>query len=128
MFWRHTRWAWAWALLILVLCLLPGGQLPQWSWADLLSLDKPVHAFLFFVLVVLTTRGLQRQTRFQLGRRALLAWAFGIAVVYGGLTELMQGFLLVDRTADLLDFIANTAGAIAALVYLVRSKPRPVVA
>jgi hypothetical protein len=37
---RYLRLAIAWALLIAFLCLTPGKALPQWEWADLLSVDK----------------------------------------------------------------------------------------
>lgn len=41
--------------------------------------------------------------------------AFGLAVVFGGLIELHQGYILTNRTADIYDFIANCIGALIGL-------------
>lgn len=117
---RHLRLALLWALLILVLCLLPGRDLPQWRWADLLSLDKWVHAGLFAVLVVLLVVGLKRQYGTAWARSRGL-WTSAIAcILYGVALELMQGLLMQGRTADPLDAAANTAGTLIGLVYLRR--------
>lgn len=42
-------------------------------------------------------------------------------MIYGGLIELYQGFLLPDRMADWADFAANCAGAIAGWVWVKRT-------
>lgn len=112
--------AWAppvlWALLILVLCLMPGRTLPQWDWADLFSLDKPVHAVLFGVLTVLLGRA------FRLMKRTgpLLLWAVLLSVAYGIGTELMQQLQALGRHGDVNDAIANTLGALTGAFYLRR--------
>lgn len=112
--------AWAppvlWALLILVLCLMPGRTLPQWDWADLFSLDKPVHAVLFGVFTVLLGRA------FRLTKRngPLLLWAVLLSVAYGIGTELMQQLQALGRHGDVNDAIANTLGALAGAFYLWR--------
>ena len=43
-----------------------------------------------------------------------------ICVVYGGLLELMQGAFYIDRTADLYDFIANSAGVFIGIIFFRR--------
>ena len=96
--------------MILVLCLIPGRDLPQWKWADLLSVDKLAHATLFAVLVILTVLGLRRQTSSTAMRTRAILTALLFAIPYGGALEIMQGTLLTDRYADLNDFIANTVG------------------
>ena len=107
---RSLRWALLWTLLILILCLIPGRDLPQWRWADLLSVDKFVHTAMFAVLVVLSVRGLRRQDRYDgLRSRAVLSTLL-FAIPYGGALEIMQGTLLTDRVADVGDFIANAIG------------------
>ncbi|MCB9170497.1 MAG: VanZ family protein [Flavobacteriales bacterium] len=118
------RWAVLWALLILVLCLIPGKDLPDWDWFDLFDLDKPVHFTLFGVQMVLTALAFHPQYADPAGRSKALGLAFGACVAYGGLTEVMQGALLMGRTADITDFIANTLGCLAGLVYLRRRAKR----
>lgn len=96
-----------WALLILVLCLMPGGELPQWHWADLLSVDKLVHATLFFGQALLLAR-------LFLGHgspQRWLLWAVVVSAGYGVAVELMQGLEALGRRTDLNDAIANTVGA-----------------
>lgn len=114
---RSLRWALLWALLILVLCLIPGSDLPQWSWADLLNVDKLVHALMFAVLVVLIVRGLRKYPSIEAGAKPVLI-AMLFAIPYGGALEIMQGSLLRDRTADIGDFIANTIGCALGWAYL----------
>ena len=99
MLFRHLRLALLWALLILALCLMPGQDLPQWRWADLLSLDKWVHAGMFAVLVVLLVLGLKRQYGPAWARSKGLWTAAIVCILYGVALELMQGLLMQGRTA-----------------------------
>lgn len=115
---RATGPAVLWAVLILVLCLMPGPALPKWDWADLFSLDKPVHAILFAVQFVLVVRALAWDTwRSGPGARTLVL-AFVITVTYGILTELMQHLEALGRHGDVNDAIANTVGALLGIAYL----------
>lgn len=109
----RARWALAWALLILVLCLMPGSELPAWSWVDILDLDKAIHAFLFFVLTILIAQVFR--TRGRPGRWAL--WAFLLSALFGVATEYMQGLEALGRRTDPLDMLANAAGALLAIPY-----------
>jgi hypothetical protein len=42
-----------WILFIFLLCSTPGQYIPSAGWMEMLSLDKLVHAGIFFVLCVL---------------------------------------------------------------------------
>ena len=114
---RALRPALGWALLILLLCLMPGAALPAWRWADLISLDKAVHAFLFGVLYVLLVRAFRRQYQHPALRSHAVMTALVMVVAYGGSTELMQQVPVLGRRGDLLDLLANTVGAGLGLVY-----------
>ena len=106
-----------WALFILVLCGIPGRDLPYSSFLELLNFDKFVHASLFFVLILLTVRGFLLQSVFQIiQKKSKIAGGF-FCVVYGGLLEVMQGSLFEDRSANVLDFIANSFGVLMGLLY-----------
>lgn len=114
-----------WALLILVLCGIPGRDIPHISFLELLSFDKFVHAGIFFVLVILFIRSNKLQRRAYVRRNAAFL-AAGISIPYGGLLEIMQGTLFVERSADIYDFIANSFGCITAVVlYPIISKKIP---
>ena len=114
----HFRWALLWALCILVLCLIPGRSLPQWSWFDLLSLDKLVHAGLFGTLTLLLCGAFVKR-----GAPAnFLAPAVVLSMGYGWGTEVLQGLEALGRRTDLNDMIANTVGAIAGAWFVARRR------
>lgn len=118
MFWKHTRWAILWALFIAFLCGIPGRDIPHISFLELLSFDKFVHAGIFFWLVIFLTRGFLLQEKFATLRRNPKSWALVFAIPYGGLLEILQGTLFVERSADIYDFIANSFGCVmAALLF-----------
>lgn len=118
---RSLRLAIAWALLIAFLCLTPGKALPQWEWADLLSVDKLVHVFMFGILSYLLARGLRdREARAWPDRKVLLV-AGMLSFVYGGLMELLQEFPGLGRRGDLVDLTANTIGAVVGSYVVCRS-------
>ncbi|OFY63797.1 MAG: hypothetical protein A3H98_14040 [Bacteroidetes bacterium RIFCSPLOWO2_02_FULL_36_8] len=118
MFLRYTKYSLLWAFLIFVLCLFPGKYIPSVWWLELLSFDKLVHAGLFFILVILMTRGFSLQQKFSHLRNYCLVTSFYISVFYGGALELMQGTFFSGRTAEFSDFIANAFGcAMAGFFY-----------
>lgn len=94
---------------------MPGKDIPHVSWMEVLAFDKWVHAGIFLVLAVLIIRAMKltwiRVTHFTAALTALV-----VCIPYGGILEIMQGTLLADRSADLYDFIANSAGAIIGVV------------
>jgi VanZ family protein len=72
--------------------------------------DKLVHAGLFLLLAV-TAR-----LRFGALPRVLAA-----VLVYAALSELVQALLLVQRSGDLLDLVADAAGATAGWLLVARA-------
>jgi len=77
--------------------------------------DKLVHAIAYALLAVLLARALRGSLRLGLSLAALAAIAASVA--YGGLQEIIQSFL-PNRSCDVFDLLANTAGAaLAALLW-----------
>lgn len=111
---KPLRAALVWAALILVLCLMPGSALPTWQWADLISLDKLIHALIFGMLMVLLLKGFHGQPVTNALRRNAVAIALVTTILYGCSMELLQQIPVLGRRGDWLDVIANTAGAFAA--------------
>lgn len=111
MFFKYNFWGLAWALLIFFLCGLPGGEFPDLSFWSMLAFEKVAHAFVFAVLVVLLIVGFIKQFSFPALRYMAVPIAPIISIIYGGAIELLQLFLFEERSADVLDFIANSAGA-----------------
>lgn len=103
-----------WAVLIYILCALPGKSLPSWSWADLLSVDKLVHCFIFFTLTVLLVKGTSLNK--SIIKKDLIVIVIACAA-YGGFLELLQEFFFTDRTGSVPDFIANTFGSLLGIFF-----------
>lgn len=102
-----------WAALIFILCSIPGTSLPHYSWADLISLDKFIHAFIFAVLVLLLLRGCKKQNQFAVIAKYAILFSVIASVLYGGLLELMQTYCFTARSGDWFDFAANSVGSFA---------------
>ena len=105
-----------WALVILILCGIPGRDIPHISFLEILNFDKFVHAGIFFVLILLMVRGFLLQTSFLKLQKSAKMIAFLICVVFGGTLEILQGTLFEGRSADVLDFVANSFGAALGLL------------
>lgn len=106
-----------WALFIGILCGFPGKDIPHVSILELLEFDKWIHAGVFFILVFLLSRAYQTSPVERFRHHAIL-FAFCIAVCYGGLLEILQATLFIDRSADVYDFIANSFGALVAVGWI----------
>ena len=124
MFFKYNLPGIIWALLILVLCGLPGQDFPDLSFWKLLSFDKAAHAFVFAVLVLLLIIGFKKQYSFRNLRHHAIKIATTFSILYGGLIELLQGWVFIGRSADPFDFLANTIGCFTGLLlfYMIYGK------
>ncbi len=105
-----------WALIILILCGTPGKDVPHFSFLDLLAIDKFVHVGFFFVLVILAIRGFRLQSSQKWRCKNSTFLAVSLSILYGGILEILQETVFVDRSADINDFIANSFGCFVALL------------
>ncbi len=109
---RHCEWLLAlWIFFIFLLCSAPGHFIPSADWMDLLSVDKLVHAGLFFVLCGLFFLLVFKR---QHARAFMLLYTLA-AVLYGISLEYMQALWFSNRSFDYLDMLANTFGCALAL-------------
>ncbi|HNR20318.1 MAG TPA: VanZ family protein [Bacteroidia bacterium] len=108
-----------WAVFIYALCALPGKSLPAWEWADLLSVDKLVHCFIFFTLTILFIKGTELNKTTNKKHLTIIAIA---CIAYGAFLELLQEYFFTDRTGSLPDFIANSVGTLLAVFFYHRIK------
>ena len=93
-----------WALIIVAACSIPGTDLPE---VEIKWIDKVAHFSLFLVLAWLWLDAIEGPTARRILRVLILGSVFGI------LTELYQGILPWERSPDILDALANTAGLVA---------------
>ncbi|WP_168208680.1 VanZ family protein [Chitinophaga sp. XS-30] len=118
---RYYLPAMGWIILILFLCTMPGSSLPSSSLFDQLHVDKIVHFFLFGGTVILLAYGYYRQ-RQGISGWALLAIAL-VAGLYGLIIEFIQKYFTVNRSFEIMDVAADTAGALmGALIFQVIGK------
>ena len=116
------------ASVIMVLMGLPGKYFPTvvsfWEW---LGIDKIVHLILFAILSFVSLWG-YRQLFFNINhphRKRLFITISLASILYGGLTELLQKYIFINRYCSLYDFIADTFGCIIGIIvfyFLVQKK------
>ena len=97
----------AYLILISILFLLPGSSLPKENWFDAIYLDKWIHVFLFVILILLWLKAFPGYS----SRLYILLIVF--AIFYGILIELSQELFVLNRSMDVYDIMADTAGVIA---------------
>ena len=112
MFLRAVFPALVWTIVIFLLCSFPGDAIPSISWLELLSFDKWVHFGIFFLLQLLWMRGFCIQNKFPLLKKYFTIIALLICIPYGAALEMMQKFIFLSRSGDILDFIANSCGVL----------------
>lgn len=109
---RHIKVAgvlfFVWTAVILYGSLSPGDDLPPMGWlARIPHFDKIVHFCFYLGQVLLLLLWLQPS-------RGNRIWVALCAIIFSGTIELLQGEYF-DRSADWLDFAANSAGALAGI-------------
>lgn len=112
-----------WAVFILILSGLPGDSLPSNKFDWFPHFDKAVHAGLYFPLAFFL------MAEFSYRSEKLIvhgAWILTLSIVgvYGGLIELAQDYLFVNRSADWIDLVADLVGGVLGiLAYWIIGKP-----
>lgn len=104
------------ALVILGLYSIPGTEIGSLSFWDLLAADKIAHTGIFTVFTLSLIAAFRRQTRYSGLRARYKTVAIGLSMTYGAVLELLQAQVFVDRSGDVIDFIANGLGAFLGLI------------
>ena len=102
----------AYTILIIILSLVQLGDVPKLNTGfD----DKIAHFLLYALFCLMWFLSFQF---FKIKRSLFLAFAF--SVLFGLIIELLQSEVTAYRSADVLDFLANTIGALAmsTLIYI----------
>ena len=99
-------------IVILILTGLPGSVFPHAK--PLLGFDKVVHVLMYATFAFLCIWGYRKQfvANGKTYRTKALRLATIISILYGGITELMQEYLVPSRTGDWYDFLADTIGTL----------------
>ena len=104
----------AWFFVVLVLICLPGKEIPKIDWLTGINFDKLVHIGVFALLAVLFCWPFYNSS---FGNKDRLRYFIKIAIatsIWGLTTEFIQRFLISGRSFDLLDWAADSIGALIA--------------
>ncbi len=97
----------AWFIVSLILLCLPGSTIPKYPFLALIHADKWIHIFLFSILCFLFCRAVQK--------RFLFIMVMGIA--YGIIMEFVQKYWIPNRSFEILDIVADSAGCVLGYLY-----------
>jgi VanZ family protein len=104
-----------WTGVVLYFCLVQSDKLPV---VTIENLDKVVHAFFHFVFTSLWILFLKIQIKSPDSYRPYIV-SFLFSVLFGVTIEIMQGQYTTSRKEDVLDVVANIAGAALAVCLLI---------
>ncbi|KQB38050.1 putative integral membrane protein [Flavobacterium daejeonense] len=102
----------AWTGNIIYLCLIKASELPQ---ITIPYIDKYVHAVFHFVFSLLWFYAFRFSFK-TVHRVKLLSIVFVMSLVFGIAIELFQTYLTVTRNGDAVDVLANSTGALLAIL------------
>lgn len=112
-----------WAVLIMIVSAIPGNDLPSINLFRIPNFDKIVHAVLYFPLAFVLG------AEFDLSGKNWLKYTgpvltMLIITIYGGLIEVLQEKLFINRSADVDDVLSDIIGGLAGLaVYYLFFRP-----
>ncbi len=111
-----------WFVVVLVLLCVPGKDMPE-SRFPLPNADKLVHCFMFGLMAFLFCRPFLVSDFPTSSRKKIIFLFIALAVSLWGLaTEFIQKYLVLNRDFELLDWLADSLGALG--VYLIIPKNR----
>ncbi len=109
---KYTCAATVWTLVVLLALFLPARAIDAPESLSIPGLDKAVHFILFAILTFLIAMALrERGISYKAWMLCLILGLFGLS------TELIQT-LIEDRNGDILDFGADMAGVVIALLII----------
>jgi VanZ family protein len=103
-----------------MLSLVPGSELPEMSFWELLTFDKVMHIFMYGVFSFKTMMAASKQNTIWWMRRWAGLFTIISVSLFGLSIEIMQETLLADRYGDWVDLLANTIGVFIGL-YIFRA-------
>lgn len=125
MFFRHNLLAIIWSIIIIILCSIPGQEFPDASFIDIPHFDKIVHFGLYFILSILSIKGLNKQSQINFVKQYPYSFIVIYAIILGISLELLQHYYIPFRSGDYLDMLANFTGTLSGtLVIKLRLAPK----
>lgn len=98
-----------WLLIITILSTYPGNKIPA---PPFFQVDKVVHVLMYAPLSFFLVIAFFRQYNNLKLRLKVSLLIIVFAVFFGGIMEILQHYILINRSGNIYDFTANTIGAI----------------
>jgi VanZ family protein len=108
-----------WVIIVTVLLVLPGPDIPEVSFLDLIYFDKWVHAGLFGGMTFLLSFPFIKN--FTATKKMLIYIAI-VCALYGAIMEYVQKYFAFERDFDYWDMAADTVGCIIAYFFSITVK------
>lgn len=99
-----------WALFVFIICNMSLGSLAE-SRLFFKGFDKLTHCGLFFMLVVFYCHGFIKQQSAQALTYKKALTIVLVAIVYGGMIEILQLTIFTWRSGEWADWFVDTVGA-----------------
>ncbi|MDB4107569.1 VanZ family protein [Bacteroidia bacterium] len=103
-----------WTAFIASSCLLPASAFNEFSFDSIFELDKLIHLTLYFVLIILWSLAIGKQSLENKKKLSLLLYV----VLFGVIIEVLQSSMSLGRHYDIEDIIANTIGSIIGVLLI----------
>ena len=108
----------AWTIS-LILFSLPGSAFPSSGWMQWIHFDKIIHIGLFACLFIAWTYPSSNKKETTI--TYLMIWT--LLIVYGILVEFMQDNWIVNRSFELMDWVADIIGTSLGWIFMHIKKP-----
>lgn len=116
----------AWFFILLFLLCIPARDLPKSDdWMEKIFFDKWIHAGLFGLLAFLFMAPVYSSSLSAVTKGFFIMIIVALVSAWGLITEFIQHYLINGRAFDKYDWLADTAGAILAILvtkYLLQLK------
>lgn len=112
---KAPRWSYTALVVVGILLLtlvpqpLPDMDVPLWE-----HTDKVVHALMFGGLAFVIAFDYAREKGIRSLTPGMSVVCAGVSIAFGGTIEVVQDLMGLGRSADILDFFADSVGAIIA--------------
>ena len=101
-----------WAIFILIICGIPGDKIPELKGGLDLVVDKVIHVCVFGLLSFLWIR------RTTISAQSVLLYC----ALYGAIIEVLQVYVFIHRTGEVLDWFADSIGATLGILLVIQIK------
>ncbi len=99
--------------MVIILSTVNTGSMPQ---PDISQMDKVVHFMLYMIFTFLIIYDLKKTGLMHDSRKLQFFSAAVVSSAFGGCMELLQLIPELNRSCDIVDFFANTAGSASAVI------------